>query len=162
MIFRLRSTQVKLLTLFSIFIFLFFITSCGGDEPTDEMLDETQEVFIDDANAEITAADTSSTGVYQEEVDETEEVSLEDAMKGNNSEEVVEEGGMSFCDCVKENKRLSDIMMSDDATDEEFDDAMAKMEEMKTGECKIMFPDQSNIEEKQAHERKVKKCLRQK
>ena len=51
-------------------------------------------------------------------------------------------------------------MMSDDASDAEFDSAMEELEAMKTGECKIMFPDQNNIDEVTAHKLKVKKCLR--
>ena len=146
----------KLLTFFSVFTFIFFMASCGGEEPTDEMVDEVEE-FVDDANAEITAADTSSTGVYQEEVSE-EPQSLQEALAGDKEPEV-EEGGMSFCDCVKENKRLTDLMMEteDDAV---FDQAMADLEAMKTGDCKILFAgDQSTIEGKKAHERKVKRCL---
>ncbi|MBL4669327.1 MAG: hypothetical protein JKY30_08700 [Flavobacteriales bacterium] len=148
----------KLLTLLSIFTFIFFITSCGGEEPTDEIIDDVvEETFIDDASAEETAADTSSTGVYQEEVVEGE-TSLQDAMKADTETEI-EEGGMSFCDCVKKNKKLSDTMMSDDVSDADFDKAMEELEAMKTGECKIMFPDQSNIDEVTAHKRKVKRCL---
>ena len=53
----------KLLAILSIFTVIIFISSCGGEEPTDEMIEV--EEFTDDANAEETAADTSSTGVYQ-------------------------------------------------------------------------------------------------
>jgi hypothetical protein len=146
----------KLLTFLSILTFIFFMTSCGGEEPTEEMIDGVEE-FIDDSNAEETAADTSSTGVYQEEVTD-EETSLQDAMAGD-SELEAEEGGRSFCDCVKRNKELTDIMMGDNTSDADFDKAMEELEAMKTNDCKIMFPDQSNIEEKKAHERKVKRCL---
>ena len=157
MIFRLRSILAKLLTLLSIFTFIFFMTSCGGEEPTDEMIEEV-ETFVDDANAEITAADTSSTGVYQEEVSD-EEVSLQDAMKNNNTEPEIEEGAMSFCECVKENQRLDKIIMGDETSDADFDKAMADKTALKDGDCKILFPDQSTIDEKRAHERKVKRCL---
>ena len=149
----------KLLAVLSIFILILFVTSCGNEEPTEEIIEEAiVEVSTDDVNAEETAADTSSTGVYQEEVVE-EENSLQDAMKADATPEIAE-GGMSFCDCVKKNKELTDKMMSDDATDVEFDSAMEELEAMKTGECKIMFPDQSNIDEVTAHKLKVKKCLR--
>lgn len=152
----------KLLFLLSIFGLFLFANSCGGDETTEE--ETTQEVneqpFVDNPNAEETAADTSSTGVYQEEVDENAGNSLQDALKNNNATEAVEEGGMSFCDCVKENQRLTDIMMGDNTSDADFDKAMADLEALKTGDCKILFNDkQSTIEEKKAHERKVKKCL---
>ena len=145
----------KILAIISLFSFTLFITSCGGEEPTEEII---EEVFVDDANAEKTAADTSSTGVYQEEV--TEEVTnLQDALR-SEKEEIVEEGGMSFCDCVKRNKELSDIMMADETSDADFDKAMEELESMKTGACKILFAaKQTTIDEKKAHERKVKKCL---
>jgi hypothetical protein len=149
----------KLLALLSIFTFILFLTSCGGDEPTEEIIEEViEETAMDDPNAEETAADTSSTGVYQEEVDENSGNSLQDALKGDK--EVVEEGGMSFCDCVKENKRLDDIMMADETSDEDFDKAMADKDALKVGDCKILFASKQNtIDEKKAHERKVKKCL---
>jgi hypothetical protein len=150
-------TMKNLFLFLSILTFIFFMTSCGGEEPTDEMIDEVEE-FVDDSNAEETAADTSSTGVYQEEVAD-EETSLQDAMQGSDNETEAEEGGRSFCDCVKRNKELTDIMMADNTSDADFDKAMEELEEMKTNDCKIMFPDQSNIEEKKAHERKVKRCL---
>jgi len=144
----------KLFAVLSVFCFVFILTSCGGEESTDEI--EKAEEFIDDVNAEDTAADTSSTGVYQEEISNNEG-SLQDALAGSQE---VEEGGMSFCDCVKENKRLTDIMMGDETSDADFDKAMADLEAMKTGDCKILFSgDQSTIDGKKAHERKVKKCL---
>ena len=146
----------KLATLLSILTFVLFLTSCGGDEPIEEVI---EEVVVDDPNAEETAADTSSTGVYQEEVSE-EPQSLEEAMQGSDSEPVVEEGGMSFCDCVKKNKELQDVMMGENTSDEDFDKAMAELEAMKTGECKIMFAAKQNtMDDKKAHERKVKRCL---
>ncbi len=146
----------KLVALLSIFTFVLFLTSCGGEEPVEEVI---EEVVVDDPNAEITAADTSSTGVYQEEVSE-EPQSLQEAMQGSNSEPEVEEGGMSFCDCVKKNKELQDIMMGENTSDEDFDKAMADIEAMKTGECKIMFAAKQNtMDEKKAHERKVRRCL---
>ena len=147
----------KLVALLSIFTFVLFLTSCGGEEPVEEVI---EEVVVDDPNAEITAADTSSTGVYQEEVSE-EPQSLQEAMQSSNTEPEVEEGGMSFCDCVKKNKELQDIMMGENTSDEDFDKAMADLEAMKTGECKIMFAAKQNtMDEKKAHERKVKNCLR--
>lgn len=133
------------------------MTSCGGEEPTDEVIDGVEE-FVDDANSEITAADTSSTGVYQEEVSE-EPQSLQEALAGDKEPEV-DEDAMSFCDCVKENKRLDGIMMGDETSDADFDKAMADKDVLKNGDCKILFEgDQSTIEGKRAHERKVKRCL---
>lgn len=149
----------KLLALLSIFTLILFITSCGGDDP--EIIEEViEETIVDDPNAEITAADTSSTGVYQEEATEGP-TSLQDALKGDK--EVVEEGGMSFCDCVKRNKELSDVIMGDNTSDEDFDKAMAELEAIKTGDCKILFAAKQNtIDEKNTHKRKVNRCLSQK
>ncbi len=149
----------KLLVLLSIFGFFLFVTSCGEEEVIDETTEEVIEEFVDDPNAEQTAADTSSSGVYQEEVSE-EPQSLQEAMQNSNKEPEVAEGGMSFCDCVKRNKELEDIMMADETSEEDFEKAMEEMDAMKTGDCKIMFPDQSNIDEVNAHKRKVKNCLK--
>jgi hypothetical protein len=159
MTFRLRSIQTSLLILLSIFTLSFLITSCGTEAPIKEEVIENgiEAIVIDDANTEDTAADTSATGVHQEVVEE--EVTLQEAMRTNAAPEI-EESKLSFCDCVKKNKALTDKMMSDDATDEEFDAAMEELGAMKTGDCKIMFPAQNNIEEKQAHALKVKRCLK--
>jgi len=145
-------------SILSIFVLTLFISACNNEAKQEIEETDVIETFIDDVNAEETAADTSSTGVHQEEVTEDEN-SLQDAMKAN-AEPIIEEEGMSFCDCVKKNKKLSDIMMADETSDTDFDKAMEELENMKTRECKIMFPDQSNIEEQQAHQRKVKNCLK--
>ena len=134
--------------------------SCSSDSNLDNELNiDSNAVQIDDPNAEFTAADTNSTGVYQEEVDESKEMTLQEAMKANNAGPKVEEGGMSFCDCVKKLKKLEKTMLETE-DDEEFDKTMAEMDKMKTGECKILFEgNQSTLEAKQAHEKKVKRCL---
>ena len=146
----------------NILIFSIFISSCADEKIIEEethQIIKTEEVFVDDANAEVTAADTSSTGVYQEEVNESEETSLQDAMKSKNKPEITNEGAMSFCDCVKKNKALNDLMMEteDDAV---LDQVMTDLESLRIGDCKILFEgNQNTIEEKQAHEQKVKACL---
>lgn len=147
----------KLSSFLSILTFFLFITACENDERTgEEIIEEVFAPFSDDPNAETTAADTSSTGVYQEEMDESNESSLQNVLSSNTQEE---EDGMSFCDCVKKQKKLSDLMLKteDDAL---FDKTMTELEVLKTGDCKILFStQQSTIEGKQAHELKVKKCL---
>lgn len=152
------SIQRKLNSLLSIFVLILFISACGNEKKQEVEETAPKETFIDDVNAEETAADTSSTGVYQEEVIEGEE-SLQDALKSGKHVTKIEEG-MSFCDCVKKNKKLSDIIMADETSDADFDKAMEELEAMKTGECEIMFPDQSNIEKQEEHQLKVKNCLR--
>lgn len=150
--------------LFYLITLSLFIVSCGSEPNTEEISTTdstaTENQIKDDANAEFTAADTSSTGVYQEEVDDSKEMTLQEALKADNqnsSEE--EEGGMSFCDCVKKQKELEKIMLETE-DDAEFDNAMKELEEMKTGDCKILFEgNQSTVEDKKAHEQKVKRCL---
>jgi len=144
--------------LLSITLLLF---SCISTENNQEEINQdsnlVEEVFIDNANAEVTAADTSSTGVYQEEVNEN--LTLEESLKQNTETTIENSEGMSFCDCVKKQKQLEKTMLETE-DDAEFDSAMEELNNMKTGECKILFEgDQSTIEAKQAHERKVKKCL---
>lgn len=146
--------------LLSITLVLF---SCNSTENNQEEINQdstvVEEVFIDNANAEVTAADTSSTGVYQEEVNEDENLTLQESLKANSETNIEETGGMSFCDCVKKQKQLEKTMLETE-DDAEFDNAMEELNNMKTGDCKILFEgDQSTMEAKQAHERKVKKCL---
>ena len=143
----------------SIFISLLVLNACEnkGDSLKKTESKEIEKVFIDDVNAEITAADTSSSGVYQEETLEGE-INLKEAVTAN-SKKTLQEEVISFCDCVKKNKKLTDIMMADETNDADFDKAMKELENMKTGECKIMFPNQNNIEEQQEHLQRVKNCL---
>lgn len=145
-----------LLTVFTVFM------ACSNETETteEEMVVEEETVTepVMDPNAEITAADTSSTGVYQEEVTESPS-SLKEAMQSSNNQPVVEEGGLSFCDCVKKQKELNELIMETE-DDAEMEKAMTELETMKTGECKVLFSAKQNtIEEKEAHARRVKKCL---
>jgi len=139
-------------------ILAFTVYSCDSDTTVEAELTDSTAVVVDDPNAEFTAADTSSTGVYQEEVDDSKEMTLQEAMKANNAEPKVEEGGMSFCDCVKKQQKLEKIVLESE-DEAESDKALEELNAMKTGECKILFEgNQSTLEAKQAHEMKVKAC----
>jgi hypothetical protein len=136
----------------------FTVYSCASDSTIEAELTDSSAVVIDDPNAEFTAADTSSTGVYQEEVDDSKEMTLQEAMKANNAQPKVEEGGMSFCDCVKKQRKLEKLVLESE-DEAESDKALEELTAMKTGECKILFEgNQSTLEAKQAHEKKVKAC----
>lgn len=148
--------MIKNLTFITIIAITVF--SCCSDSSCDAELTDSTVVTIEDPNAEFTAADTSSTGVYQEEVDDSKEMTLQEAMKANNSQPKVEEGGMSFCDCVKKQKKLEKIVMESE-DEAESDKALEDLTAMKTGECKILFEgNQSTLEAKQAHQKKVNAC----
>jgi len=154
----------KINTFLSLSVLIIFLSACENKAnqtlPTEPVSTTTEKTYSDDLDAEKTAADTSSTGVYQEEINELEE-SLHNALKSETTNTIQEDDdAMSFCDCVKKNKELSDIMMADETNDADFDQAMRELKTMKTGECKIMFPQQNNIEEQQAHQRKVNNCLK--
>ena len=143
-----------LLTAFTVFM------ACSNETETtdEEIVVEEQTAPVMDANSEFTAADTSSTGVYQEEVTESPS-SLKEAMQSSQNQPVVEEGGLSFCDCVKKQKKLNELIMETE-DDAEMEKAMTELETMKTGECKVLFSvNQNTVEEKEAHARRVKKCL---
>lgn len=141
---------------------MMFFSACNSPEENETQAkpiikEHISQQKIDDSTTETTAADTSSTGVFQEEASEDGE-NLREAIKAN-SENIIKEEGLSFCDCVIKNKKLSEIIMADKTSDTDFDKAMKELEDMKTGPCKIMFPQQNNIEEQQAHQQKVKDCL---
>ena len=152
--------MIQILKLISLSLFILFITSCANEAPSKvEVIENTiEQATKAEMNTEETSEDSADIEVVQE-VDQEENTSLQEAIKAQHTKPKTEERKLSFCDCVKKNKALTDKMMSDDTSDEEFDAAMEALEEMKTGDCKIMFPEQGNIEEKEAHERKVKKCL---
>jgi hypothetical protein len=136
----------------------FTVYSCASDSTIEAELTDSSAVVVDDPNAEFTAADTSSTGVYQEEVDDSKEMTLEETMKANNAQPKVEEGGMSFCDCVKKQRKLEKLVLESE-DEAESDKALEELTAMKTGECKILFEgNQSTLDAKQAHEKKVKAC----
>lgn len=136
----------------------FTVYSCASDSTVEAELTDSSAVVVDDPNAEFTAADTSSTGVYQEEVYDSKEMTLQEAMKANNAQPEVEEGGMSFCDCVKKQRKLEKLVLESE-DEAESDKALEELTAMKTGECKILFEgNQSTLEAKQAHEKKVKAC----
>src|SRR3989344_9524838 len=127
----------------------FTVYSCASDSAVEAELTDSSAVVVDDPNAEFTAADTSSTGVYQEEVDDSKEMTLEEAMKANNNQPKVEEGGMSFCDCVKKQRKLEKLVLESE-DEAESDKALEELTAMKTGECKILFEgNQSTLEAKQ-------------
>ena len=134
------------------------LSACNSSEENITLPENTAEKVEpqpDDVVAKETAADTSSTGVYQEKEDEE---NLQEAINAD-SETIIESEGMSFCDCVKKNKSFSDIMMADETSDADFDKAMEELKNMKTGPCKIMFPQQNNIDEQEIHRQKVEACL---
>lgn len=149
---------MKNLFLYSTALIILFSCNNTNQETTlNESETNNDSVFVDDSNAEFTAADTSSTGVYQEEVNEDQ--TLQEALQANSEPITENESGMSFCDCVKKQKELEKIMLETE-DDLEFDKAMEELNNMKSGDCKILFEgNQSTIEAKQAHERKVKNCL---
>ena len=140
--------MIQILKLTSLCLFFLFITSCNNESPSkEEVIENTIEKdTLIDSNTTETSNDPIENEVVQEIVSE-ENSSLKEAIEAH-AKPLAEERKLSFCDCVKKNKALTDKMMSDDASDEEFDAAMEALEKMKTGDCKIMFPEQNNMDEK--------------
>lgn len=144
--------------LFPLTIITFLFFSCSPESSTEEETEvkdtvSTEMPDVNEANDFIT--DSTEVKVYQEEVDENQ--SLEEALKSSKTEPQ-EEGGMSFCDCVKKNKELEQRLMEEE-DDTEIDKIMSEMEAMKTGPCKIMFPNQTSKADLEEHQRKVRRCL---
>jgi hypothetical protein len=134
--------------------------ACGSEEtPTDPTPDVTQDstavldsipVIIDTVPALDTAMiDTATEGIVTAE--EAEAMAAEEA--------AVTENKMDFCECVRESKRLEDALMAeeDDAKIDLLFDEMTALEEL-CPEIKGAI-NQTSVDAKKDHERRVKKCL---
>ena len=94
----------------------------------------------------------SHTVDVKEAEENPEETSIEEFEKA--------EGGMSFCDCVKKIDELDKLMMSDNVSDADFENAMAEKEKLVDGDCKVIkMGGQDSPEERAERQRKAKACL---
>lgn len=136
-----------LVVLFILVSYMMVLSSCENDENN-----QTQ-------NIENTPVENNEEEIIEQFSDSLEEDIVAEEMEETAVEEIKEDAGLSFCDCVKKQKELENVMLETE-DDDEFDAAMEEMENMKSGACKILFEgNQSTIEAKQAHEAKVNDCL---
>ncbi len=132
--------------IFSIFAALALIVSACCADP--DSLKE-QSVLVDTLQEETSIIDTllTDSGQYVDEIAETE--ALIEATYGEQWE---------FCDCVIKNDSVNKAVETS-VSDADFDRVMARMDVIEQ-HCKSMLAQPNTTpEEREKHERKVRKCL---
>ncbi len=135
---------------------LFFILSCNSapENESDNDIDTTIVAEIDTTSIEIDTTsvlpDSLQKGGY---VDEAEEVEKEIEKKFGKQ--------WDFCDCVVKNDSIDKVFKNVDAlSDEEFDAAYTRMEEIDKHCKELISAPNTTPDERARHKRKVRKCLK--
>ena len=146
--------------LFQFALILLFTTlfSCGNNheeqkndssadsttvETAHESVDTLQESIADTSAAEEDTVGTEGIAVEEEEITE---------------EKVVEETGMSFCDCVKTQKEIQK-KIDESEDDEELMQLMQEMNNLRNGDCKVLFiQDQTSVDQVEERKRRIAAC----
>ena len=122
-------------------------------EETDNNID-TSMVEIDTTVIEIDTTSVLADSLQQAGyVDETEEVEKEIEKKFGKQ--------WDFCDCVVKNDSINKVFENaDNLSDEEFDAAFARMEEIDKHCKELISAPNTTPDERARHRRKVRKCLK--
>ncbi len=139
------------------FLSLLFLFSCNStpeDTSDTENLIDTTVVTIDTTETVIDTtsvlADSLQEAGY---VEESEEVEKEIEKKFGKQ--------WDFCDCVVKNDSINKVFEnSDNLSDEEFDAAFARMDEIDKHCKELLTAPNTTPDERARHKRKVRKCLK--
>lgn len=136
---------------------LLVMFSCNSttekEEETDNNLDTTL-VEIDTTTIEIDTTSILADSLQQAGyVEETEEVEKEIEKKYGKQ--------WDFCDCVVKNDSINKVFENaDNLSDEEFDAAFARMDEIDNHCKELLTAPNKTPDERARHKRKVRKCLK--
>lgn len=137
----------KFLILGVIVISNLFVACCGSGKEEEETTDHHTEEVIVDTNLVDTTLFIDDSGYVDEEA-ETE--NLIEAIYGEQ---------WDFCDCVVKNDSINRVL-EEAGDDADYDAILARMDEIDS-HCKTMLTTPNTTpEERDAHERKVRKCLK--
>ena len=128
-------------------VFTLFVSCCGkAKEDKEDVVVEEVETTVDTATVDTTLfVDDSG---YVDEALETE--NLIEATYGEQ---------WDFCDCVVKNDSVNRVL-EEAGDDADYDAILARMDEIDM-HCKTMLTTPNTTpEEREAHERKVRKCLK--
>ncbi len=137
---------------------LFFLLSCNtshqNDEETGSNIDTTTVVDIDTATFEIDTTSVLPDSLQKSGyVDETEEIGKEIEKKFGKQ--------WDFCDCVVKNDSINKVFENADAlSEEEFNAAFERMEEIDKHCKELTSAPNTTPDERARHKRKVRKCLK--
>jgi hypothetical protein len=138
--------------------FALFIVSCGNSKNENDTVnaDSTQVSSSDSLIIEETISDTLSESTEKEVNTGSEGIATEDEII--TEKKVVEQTGMSFCDCVKKQKEIQQkIDNSED--DEELMQLMQEMNNLRNGDCKVLFiQDQTSVDQIEERKRRIAAC----
>jgi hypothetical protein len=142
---------------YSCLVLLFFLTACKSNSSSEnEHLVDTTQVIEIDTVSKIEIDTTSSLPDSLQKagyVDETNEVEKEIEKKYGKQ--------WDFCDCVVKNDSINKVFENPDLSDEDFDKAFARMEEI-DNHCKtLLTAPNTTPDERDRHKRKVRKCLKE-
>jgi hypothetical protein len=136
---------------------LLFIFSCNSSTSNNEdLINETDTTIVE---IDTTIVEIDTTSVLDDSlqqagyVDESEEVEKEIEKKFGKQ--------WDFCDCVVKNDSINKVFENaDDLSDEEFDAAFARMEEIDKHCKELISAPNTTPDERARHKRKVRKCLK--
>ncbi len=142
--------------LFIVLLFNFF--ACGGND-SGEQVPETSDS---------TAAETPvTTTEHTDPVPDTTETANTDTTGTEGiatepeeitEEKIVEETGMSFCDCVKKQKEIQK-RIDESEDDEELMQLMQEMNNLRNGDCKVLFiQDQTSVDQIEERKKRIAAC----
>ncbi len=132
------------------------IASCGNSST-----DESDKSEVEQKDTATTETEEATENGEEDVIIDEEKVIV--ANPENTSIEAFEktnEGGMSFCECVKKSQEMDDEMMADETSEERMEEIMKEKDKLVDGPCAILkVGGQSSPEEREARQRKVKACL---
>jgi hypothetical protein len=139
------------------FIGLILLFSCNSSPSNDEDLTNNINTTIVEIDTTIFEIDTTSVlddSLQQAGyVDESEEVEKEIEKKFGKQ--------WDFCDCVVKNDSINKVFENaDNLSDEEFDAAFTRMEEIDKHCKELISAPNTTPDERAKHKRKVRKCLK--
>jgi hypothetical protein len=159
-IFELNRSKTNPMKKFILLAACGFLFACGAEDippaPTPDMLTDTipvldsAAVVLDTMTVDTAMMDTATEGI----------VTTEEAEAMEAAEAEVTENKLDFCECVRKSKLLEDALIAED-DDAKFDllfDEMTALE----GLCPELkgAVNQTSVDAKKEHERRVKKCLK--
>ena len=149
---------MKIISNLLIVLFTLFIVACGGNETTEEGNKNTDSTTVNTeenvTTAEETPADTSM--INAEDTVGTEGIATDE--EEITEEKVVEETGMSFCDCVKKQKEIQK-KIDESEDDEELMQLMQEMNDLRNGDCKVLFiQDQTSVDQVEERKKRIAAC----
>ncbi len=142
--------------LFIVLLFNFF--ACVGNDSGKQIPETTDSsaVEIADTTGKTTPPAPDTTETANADTVGTEGIATEP--EEITEEKIVEETGMSFCDCVKKQKEIQK-RIDESEDDEELMQLMQEMNNLRNGDCKVLFiQDQTSVDQIEERKKRIAAC----